>query len=235
MILGIDTTTKICEVSLKLDDGKLFINRIDEGFVHSDRLVPLISDVLMTYKLTVHDISEIFVNIGPGSFTGIRVGVSCARALAQTLDIKIKPIIAMELIKFEAMRIENSFDKLIVLIDALRGEAFAEIYDKDGLKIEDYKIYNSHDIFTLLDTEVKNIKNIVVAGNGCKNFYDIFEKFDNIQILQSENINNFKLSLIETVIFENIEPKNYGDVKPFYLRKTSAEEKQIALATYSEK
>ena len=227
-ILGIDTTTKICEVSLKLND-RFVVRRIDEGFVHSDRLIPTINEILNENQLTVHDIAEIVVNVGPGSFTGIRVGVACARALAQTLDIKIRPVIAMDIIKFEAMK-TGDFDVLIVLIDAMRGEAFAGIYDGNGGKLDEHRIYNVDDISCLLKSDYYKNKKIAAAGNGCANFYDIFNKFENIKIYNSDVVERHFCPLIDAAILGNVEAKNYWEIKPFYIRKTAAEEKkQIGL------
>ena len=225
-ILGVDTVTQLCEVSLKKSTGECFLKSLDEGLVHSDRLIPTINEILQDANLTVKDLTEIVVNIGPGSFTGVRVGVSFARALAQTLNLKIKKISSIDLAFFAARKkIDFEYDYLFVFLDALRGEAFGGFYTSKGEKSDDHKIYSPLEVEKILTNLLVSDKKIVVTGDGCKNFVNVFKKFPVIEEINIDK--SFGLNLIELSKTNAFAALDYWEIKPFYIRKTAAEEKKI--------
>ncbi|MDR0676137.1 MAG: tRNA (adenosine(37)-N6)-threonylcarbamoyltransferase complex dimerization subunit type 1 TsaB [Elusimicrobiota bacterium] len=231
IILGIDTTTKICEVTLKINDN-YSIKRVDEGLVHSDKLIFTVEKVFRENNINSQNIDKIVVNIGPGTFTGIRVGVSFARAFSQICNIKIIPIIALDLIKF-IFSYKNKildYDYIAVLLDALRNEFYAKIYNIKNKKrndFVDYKIFNAKELVNELEKIDKLEKLLVLKHDKIKNFN--IESDDKMKIINfDENeINNemndaYLIKFAETL--DSKSEKNYFEVKPFYIRKTFAEE-----------
>ena len=235
-ILGIDTTSNICEVSLKIAEDNYKLINLDEGYVHSEKLLPTISQILADNNLDIADIKNIVVNIGPGSFTGIRVGVSCARAIAQLLNIKIFDIVSMDAVMFKAMchferrglpRREKSVDYIMVLLDAMRNEAYSAIYDANGVLVSNYKISNESDVLEFFKANVEKDTKVLIAGSGIKNFEDIFVKYkDNVILNRDIADTGLGLDLIKFVVSrKGNNAKPYQEIKPFYIRKTAAEEK----------
>ena len=86
-ILSIDTASNICGVSI-LENDKLICNLDkDTGRTHSENLMPMIDEIFNKTNLTINDINLIICNIGPGSFTGIRIGVATTKAFSDSLNI----------------------------------------------------------------------------------------------------------------------------------------------------
>ena len=145
-ILGINTTSKICEVSLKFDN-QYKVLKAEKVNVHSDNLLPMIDEILQNNKFVIKDIEGIVVNIGPGSFTGIRVGVVVARTIAQLLNIKIYPVSGLDVCMFKYLTNNpNNVQKIVVMMDALRDEFYTAIYDFRGRLLQDYQILKKADI-----------------------------------------------------------------------------------------
>lgn len=96
---------------------------------HAERMMPLISELLTQSGLTIDDIDRIAVTIGPGSFTGTRMGIAAARALKLARDLPIVPFTSLEAIALSPAIDCAPFEDLVVAIDALRGEAYVQVFD----------------------------------------------------------------------------------------------------------
>ncbi len=126
-MLLIDTTTSNALVSIIEDNDILYKF---ESVINKDmasKILPIIKEGFESVEFSINDIDKIFVVNGPGSFTGIRVGVTIAKTVAWSLNKDIVPLSSLEL-----MATTNTEKKYIVpMIDARRGNVFAGIYDKD--------------------------------------------------------------------------------------------------------
>jgi len=128
LILNIETATKNCSVSLS-DHGKLVAlkEHNDDGYSHGELLHIFIEEILKSTQKSVHDIDAIAVSKGPGSYTGLRIGVSAAKGLCFSLD---KPLISISTLASLANAIKVEQDTFIVpLLDARRMEVYSAIYD----------------------------------------------------------------------------------------------------------
>jgi tRNA threonylcarbamoyladenosine biosynthesis protein TsaB len=226
IVLGLDTTTKICEVSLYLYNKTDYIS-INDGFLHNERLIELIDEILSRNKILIKDINCVAVNIGPGSFTGIRVGVSCARAIAQTLNIKIVPIFGLEVL---ASRVLNDLDYkedtiIISIMDALRNEFYTSLFEckKNKLEIiQDNFICNEEDIYNFISKFLEQKKHVVIAGDGIKILKRINEYQKDIKIIdqKKEFYNKDMVARLGYELFKEDKAKNYSEIIPLYIRKT---------------
>ncbi len=222
--LGIDTTTNICKIVLKI--GEKYIEKnFENKLSHSDILLPELKKLLNGNEIKLENIDEITVNIGPGSFTGTRVGVTVARMLAQILNIKIKPITSLDNLKqtfFYSKKNNTEADYFLVLIDAMRSECYFGIFDKTLNKIEEFGIVDEVQMYQLLRNFGKN-KKIEVCGSGVKNFENLLNQFENIKIFDNLKIQNS--NLIKNANLEQTKSFEYWEIKPLYIRKSAAEEK----------
>ena len=145
--LLIDTTTSNITVSIVKDQNILYKYQENILTDMSSKILPIIDNGLKENNLTLKDIDKIFVVNGPGSFTGIRVGVTVAKTIAWSLKKEIIPISSLEL-----MATTNTFKKYIVpMIDARRGNVFGGIYDTELKSIKDDKLINLNELITNLD------------------------------------------------------------------------------------
>jgi tRNA threonylcarbamoyladenosine biosynthesis protein TsaB len=130
-VLGFDTATPATAIALRRDDGVAFEARHDpepdERPGHATRLLGLVEEVLAAARVERGELTRIAVGTGPGSFTGLRIGVGTARALAQALDVDL---VGVPTLRALAAAASDAADPrpVAAILDARRGEAFVAVY-----------------------------------------------------------------------------------------------------------
>ncbi|TFF25441.1 tRNA (adenosine(37)-N6)-threonylcarbamoyltransferase complex dimerization subunit type 1 TsaB [Jiella endophytica] len=144
LVLAIDTAFSRCTAAVfdAAGDGRLLASAEPEiGKGHAERLTGVIDEVLAEAGITYRDLQRIAVTTGPGSFTGIRVGVAAARGLALALDIQAVGMSTLDALANGAiamaggnaeLRGGQSTTPVLAVIDARRGEVYAALYSSDG-------------------------------------------------------------------------------------------------------
>ncbi len=139
VVLGFDTATHATVVGLRLEDGSTLQRRDDpppEGHPgHATRLLPMAAELLAQGELRWGDVGRIAVGVGPGRFTGLRVGIATGRGLAQSLDAELAAVSTPRALALGAARragADADGHGTIAVIDARRGEAFAAAYPAGG-------------------------------------------------------------------------------------------------------
>ena len=199
--LLIDTTTSNIIVSIIEDNNILFEYKETIISDMSSKILPIISNGLNSINLKLKDIDKIFVSNGPGSFTGIRVGVTVAKTIAWALKKEIVPISSLELMATTP----TNKKYLVSMIDARRGNVFAGIYDKNLNIIKEDKLMNLNELSKDLNNEYE------------------FISYDNI------NLNNIVIPNVDVLKIINKHINDIGinphNINPNYLKLTEAEEK----------
>ena len=128
LILNIETTTKNCSVSLSSKEEVIALRELNDGnYSHSENLHVFIDEVLKSTNKTFREIDAIAVSKGPGSFTGLRIGVSAAKGLCFSLDL---PLISISTLASLARVINvEEGDLIIPLLDARRMEVYSAVFD----------------------------------------------------------------------------------------------------------
>ncbi|MBO0930629.1 tRNA (adenosine(37)-N6)-threonylcarbamoyltransferase complex dimerization subunit type 1 TsaB [Fibrella aquatilis] len=133
MILSLDTSTTVCSVALHTPDGALLgCYELYTERTASSRLTMLVQDVVTHAGYTLADLSAIAVAKGPGSYTGLRIGVSTAKGLCYALD---KPLIGINTLAAMTEQIRAFYPAntlLCPMIDARRMEVYCAVYEQDG-------------------------------------------------------------------------------------------------------
>ena len=199
-ILSIDTTTKIAAVTLKKDD-KIISEAKENEITHSEKLLPLIDDILKKENLDITDISMYMVLNGPGSFTGVRIGLATIKAFAFVTNTKIFSISslkAMAIVSYlKNMNDKNNETKtkyILSLIDARNDRAYYslnKVYIKDDKIICENIISEDNDILENISSILKN--HIIQNSNTIENISIVSN-------LKGDTLNNLK----EIFNFENI-------------------------------
>lgn len=133
IVLGFDTATAATAVALALGDGRTLQSRDDPppgahpG--HATRLLEMARGLLEQAGLGWRDLDRIAVGVGPGTFTGLRVGIATARGLAQSLDLELVGISSLQALA-EGAFAQAGADAVLAVIDARRGEVFAAAYER---------------------------------------------------------------------------------------------------------
>jgi tRNA threonylcarbamoyladenosine biosynthesis protein TsaB len=134
IVMGFDTATHATAVALALGDGRVLHSRDDPPPSahpgHATRLLAMAEALLREAEIRWRDVERVAVGVGPGRFTGLRVGVATARGLAQALSIEVAGVSTLEALAVEAARTGGARERrILAVIDARRGEVFAGVYE----------------------------------------------------------------------------------------------------------
>ena len=139
--LSIDTSNVNCAVHLMLHDGMSFEFSDAIGRGHAERLIGMIDHALNERDLSPNDITKIAVTIGPGSFTGVRVGLAAARGYAAVLNI---PVVGISSLK--ALSKKNKVGgATLVILDAKRDQYYTELFDDHGASVDGPTLFSKGD------------------------------------------------------------------------------------------
>lgn len=136
LILSIETATKVCSVAVHQKGILLGINEIHLDNVHSQKIMGLISSLLEQLGVESQKLDAIAVSSGPGSYTGLRIGVSVAKGLAYALDIPLIGVPTLEALASQVIPFCEKSDHIIPMIDARRMEVYAIVSDYNGSVLE---------------------------------------------------------------------------------------------------
>ncbi|RRJ93283.1 tRNA (adenosine(37)-N6)-threonylcarbamoyltransferase complex dimerization subunit type 1 TsaB [Paenimyroides tangerinum] len=127
-ILNIETATKQCSVSVSKNNELIALRELaEENFNHAEKLHVFIEEVMTESNIKLSDLNAVSVSKGPGSYTGLRIGVSTAKGLCYALDI---PLIAIDTLQIIAKQIQISEGIIQPMIDARRMEVFTASFDQ---------------------------------------------------------------------------------------------------------
>ena len=219
VILSISTSTNICSVSLGNENTIIKELSIHDAKTHSENLMPLIDKLLKTTNYSLKDINYLACDVGPGSFTGIRIGIATIKAISEVHNIPIAPISSLQALSYNV----NISDGLICsMIDARNENIYYCTFDKNHLPIQDLKAEHIDEALNYLS----NLDNkITFVGNGAiVNKEKIIEKLSSKAIFHEQN--DLLSSKVLVASREKIEKKEYcnaDELLPIYLRKSQAE------------
>ncbi len=215
-ILAIDTSSKICSTALLEDDKLIDENNLDDGKTHSENLMPLIEALLKRNKVKIDEINLIACSVGPGSFTGIRIGVSSIKPIAEVLNIKLASVTSLEIL---SENIESA-ETIASLIDARNNQVYCGIFDKNHELKENYI---ADDINAVIDV-LKKYKNIICVGNGAILHKELLkQKIENIEFIENNEQSAKNVGKIGYRKFLADNLCTADTIVPIYLRKSQAE------------
>jgi tRNA threonylcarbamoyladenosine biosynthesis protein TsaB len=221
-MLAIDTATAQVGVAIGRDGRVLGEVRIDGDRRHAEQLTPAIDYLRRQTGIALDDLAGVAVGIGPGLFTGLRVGVTTARTLAQVLDVPVVGIPSPDLVAYPWRATHRS---VVALIDARRKEVFAARYwpvpgglQRDG----DYTVEPPDAVAAeLLATGTETL----LVGDGALEYADAFAGLDHVELGGPAAAAPSVAALVElaAVRFEREEFCRAEGVRPLYLRRSDAE------------
>ncbi len=198
--LFIDTSSFFMNLAI-IENNKMLFSFSKE--VKNDMASSIVSEIDIAFQkvpFTIKDLDKIFVVCGPGSFTGIRVGVTAAKIIAWSINIPVVPLSSLELMATTSVVEEYS----IPMIDARRGNVYAGVYDKQLNNIVADGLYNCEDFIHNLKYSYK-----IVSYDDIKN--SIKPELNILKIVSKHIEDNGVLA---------------NELKPNYLKLTEAEEKR---------
>ncbi len=212
LILTIETSGQICSVALFENNQLIDSREIMEQGAHSAKLTLLIQEVLKKNNYSIKNLKAIGISIGPGSYTGLRIGLSTAKGICFGLDIPLISISTLRIMMEEVKVLETS-DYYISMMDARRMEVYAAIFNKNGETILEEGAY------ILTENPFDNYlkKNILVFGNGANKWDWANENLERF----IENISP-RAKFMGNLVYEKFLNKNFEDLvlsEPAYLKE----------------
>lgn len=136
LILNLETATRNCSVALAKDGVVLCVKEIaGEGYLHAEKLHLFIEEAIAEAGYSYKDLTAVAVSMGPGSYTGLRIGVSAAKGLCYALGL---PLMAVDTLEILARQLSvNDGETIIPLIDARRMEVYSAVFDSHYTKLRD--------------------------------------------------------------------------------------------------
>lgn len=164
-LLSIDTSTSICSVALSRGTEQVAFRETAEGRSHAKILLPFIEEVLQEGGIAPGQLDAVAVSMGPGSYTGLRIGVSTAKGLCYALGIPLIGIPTLQVMAAGALEAASpeTGTLLCPMLDARRMEVFSALYDNELREVEPYsaKIIEADSFRELLDRQP-----MLFCGNG---------------------------------------------------------------------
>ena len=142
MLLAINTAFMDANLGLILDDGNVIERTIDAKSKHSENVLKTIDEMCEEANVVFREIDKVAVIVGPGSFTGIRIGVAIIKALGCVNEnLKVYPLTSLEFMAY--IYLQNHKEDITCVLNALSGLYFVARFDKDMNKLEEEKMVDS--------------------------------------------------------------------------------------------
>ena len=210
--LVFDTCFNKTYMVLKSDENILASEIIDstDTNYHSAYLIPKIRDVLKQNSLLIKDLDAIGVNIGPGSFTGIRAGITIARVLSQQANLKLVGITSLEILS----KLNKAENKTIVVADARKNKVYYAEFKNSKTIVEPMLVDKDELIGKITENDY------IIADSSISQFLNE-NSIKNLNYENSEeNLGLFLSKIVSEKLVQN-EDYNWAKVKPLYIQKPS--------------
>lgn len=222
-ILAIDTSYQhYTTVAVYINDNKKTSISESQNLSQEEKLISTIDRVLTEVDVTLDDINTIAIGLGPGSFTGMRIGISTARAIAWSGNRKIIGFSSIELMARSVPPDIAKNDSLIIpIIDARMKRVFSAVFDKDKRLTDDMDIA-PEELKSII--EARSEQNIILVGDGLIKYANIFNNFLSKNITFLPDISISGEVMCNLVLVKKYQLEGLETIQPNYLRKSVAEE-----------
>ncbi len=227
-ILALDTATRATAVALGGADGELLEARDDQPRgqrpQHAARLLPLCAEMLERAGRGFGELDCVAVGTGPGTFTGLRIGVASARALARAAQVPLVGVSTLHSLALNALAVPDGGDMVLAVLDARRGEAFVAAWSREGLGPLSTPVIAPAALGPeALAAELRQASLTSLAiGEGAVEFREVLERSgafvpdDDSALHRVTAVNHCRIA-------RDLEPLDPDRVKPEYLRLPDAE------------
>lgn len=212
-ILCLETATTNCSVALSIDGRVVSVREENnQKFSHSEKLHVFIEEVLSKANFDKGKLNAIAVSKGPGSYTGLRIGVSAAKGLCFALDI---PLIATPTLEVLAQQVDGDNCFIIPLIDARRMEVYSAIFNSEKIRVRETKaeILDKNSFIDYLEQ-----KTTVFLGDGASKFKSLC-KHPLAKFLEDKFPSAIDMAALAEAKYKISDTENVAYFEPFYLKE----------------
>lgn len=228
-LLAIETTGPLASVALINEKEELVEIGSEQKMSHLQHLMPMIGNLLESCQLRIDDLTHIAVSEGPGSFTGIRIGMATAKALAQALDL---PTIGVPTLASFAYHRQEDAGLICPILDARREQVYAGVYHWEGTQlVQDVldRAYQVEDLVGEIERlDAKLRESIRFYGDGILVYQEAIQSLmkEGSPEFADEVERNQKATSVAKLAYQRLKEGKIGDYRslsPVYLRKAEAE------------
>jgi tRNA threonylcarbamoyladenosine biosynthesis protein TsaB len=213
-ILNIETATKNCSVALAKNGETILCKEISElGYSHAEKLHVFIEEICKESSIQLKDLHAIAVSKGPGSYTGLRIGVSAAKGLCFALDIPLISVDTLAVLASQAQLIAKENDLIIPMIDARRMEVYSAIFNN---KLEKIREIEAQIIDENSFTSIENT--VYFVGDSSEKAKAVLTKSNFIFLEEIVYPSAKDMSAISIQKFLNKDFEDVAYFEPFYLK-----------------
>ncbi len=225
-ILAVECSATPASVAI-FDDEKLIASSFENvKLTHSQTLMPIIQNTLFASKIHIDDIDGFAISNGPGSFTGIRIGISAVKGLAA---VKKLPCVAVSTLHAMAENYSDTDCVVCAVMDARCNQLYNAIFEIENGEItrlcDDRAIMCDELVAEIKHISQDNTKKVIIVGDGADIFYKAASEIKNIKkahpLRQYQNASGVGFAALDS--FKNDETVTPSDLLPFYLRLPQAE------------
>ncbi len=223
LILNIDSSTTMCSVVLAENDVVIAVKELNQGYTHAENLAVFVLDVLRQANIDLKELDAVAISKGPGSYTGLRIGVSFAKGLCYGLGKPLLGINTLQTLAFGILKETNETNDFLIcpMIDARRMEVYTQLFDSklNSISETEAKIIDENSFSDLLLS-----KKIIFAGNGadkCKS------ALNSPNALFLENIETSAINMVK-LSYNKFQLQQFEDIayfEPYYLKEFVAGKK----------
>lgn len=224
-ILAVESSAKCCSTAV-VEDGKLISEfYTDAGLTHSQTLMQMVDAVLTCAGLNLSSIDALAVAKGPGSFTGIRIGIAAVKGLAQSCDIKCYGISTLEAMAYSLI---GEDCPVCAVMDARRDQVYTALFDvKDNrvIRLSTDSAVSVADLKGIL-SDLSQSSKIVLVGDGTDVYYNALVEGNPHVVKAISPIRNQRANGVAMAAFSSISsnaPSSFETLQPVYLRAPQAE------------
>ena len=233
-ILAIDTSSKVCSVAITEDTKEIIELHNNDEKTHSVKLMPMVDEAFKSTNLSLDNIDLLACCIGPGSFTGVRIGIATVKAFADAKNIPVVGVNSLEGLAFNLLLDDLESTLICPMIDAKNNNVYCGLFEKSENTIKPKADLMADEINSVIEKindliSVANCYNrIIFVGDGSILFKELLEKEINCNNIQfAKDDKNFANSnSIAVYGWIKYLDGHYGDsnaLSPLYLRKSQAE------------
>lgn len=222
IVLAVDSSSKVATAALIKDGNLLSEITLNDKREHSVILMSLIEDLLNDNDLTINDIDGFVVSKGPGSFTGLRIGMATIKGLSFGSK---KPYVSVSSLDALALSASN-FDGIICpVMDALRNSVYTALYKSSNNKLEKITEYSALDLDELIELIKSKNEKVIFIGDGLDKYKDYLSQNCPNCYFPPNHLNIVRASALGEIGYNMLVNEEYDDSNssPFYLKKPQAE------------
>jgi len=219
LILCLETATTVCSVALFDGDNLLAMREVNEGFTHAENLHLFIRDVLEEAVVKPADLSAIAVSKGPGSYTGLRIGVSTAKGLAYALQIPLIGIDTLQIMAMAARTAHGELEHFAPMIDARRMEVYTALYNEDLelLSPVNALILNSESIL-----QFKDLNSLALFGDGMEKAIPLLSTLTSARLISTIRPSAAAMGMLAHARFAAKHFEDTAYFEPYYFKEFQA-------------